>query len=340
MDELAQATISDPNWFPLRFDAATEEYRFAFVPPRMHRDLAFLKEVASGPAQMRVFHRSAFRDAGIEAGPLSIILHSGLGGSTLLTRALGEPGVAVPLQEPPILTDVITYGLRTSIGSRDRLLAETTSLLSRPFPGDGVPVCKVSAIGNGLGSTMAGVHRQSRIVCLQTPLEEMLASFASRGVEGRLAARKLLIGIRNSGMTPIPLSDRDLTEQIDSQLAALAWLSVQKIMADTAALLGHGRVRSITSHQLMRDPAGTLAAVAGHLGLDLDVEARISSGIFDRHAKTGEPFDADQRRARMSKTIATYSRVIDPVVEWARKFAEQLHIPWELPSRLLGSAYA
>jgi hypothetical protein len=330
IDDLAKDTVADPRWFPLRFNVQTKEFHFAFIPAEVHRDIAFLKDLILAPTDMRVLPRSAVSSASVEGRELHFILHSGLGGSTLLARALGQSGVATALQEPPILTDVIAYALSNSPGETKALLKDVTRLLSRPLSAGEAAVCKMNSISNGLGIPMAAVHAGSQILCLQTRLEEMLSSFASRGIEGRIAGRKLLIGIRNSRMLPLELSDKELAEHTDLQLTALSWLSMRKAMLDTAARFSPERVRSIDSKQLVEDPRATLAAISRHFRLKLDVDERLASGIFDRHAKTGEPFDAKRRSERIAEALRIHGQEIEPVVSWTRKVAEATGVAWDL----------
>jgi hypothetical protein len=270
----------------------------------------------------------------VETAPLHFILHSGLGGSTLVARALGQSGVAVPLQEPPILTDVIAYGRNRSPAEARQLLIEVTQLLARPWSRGEAIICKLSGIGNGLAQAMGAIDRSSQLLCLQNPLDQLLAAFASRGVGGRMAGRQLALGIRNSRMFAFQMSDRELLDYTDFQMAALAWMSIQKIMIAAAEALGPTRVASITSEDLMRDTAGSLAAISSHFGLTLDIDACIASGTFSRHAKTGEPFDPRLRAEQLAETLQLHSREIEPVASWARKLAEATGIAWELPCPL------
>ena len=336
VDDLAKSTVADARWFPLRFNVQTREFHFAFIPAEVHREIAFLKDVKPGPADMRALPWSAVSSASIRGLELHLILHSGLGGSTLLARALGQPGVAAALQEPPILTDAIAFGLFNSSAESKVLLDDVTRLLSRPLSAGEATLCKMNSISNGLGASMAAVHSGSQILCLQTQLEEMLASFASRGIEGRIAGRKLLIGIRNSRMLPLELSEKELAEHTDLQLTALSWLSMRKAMLDAAARFGPERVRSIRSERLIEDPGTALAAISRHLRLNLDVDKCLASGIFDRHAKTGEPFSAKRRTERIAETLRVHGEEIEPTVNWTRKVAKATGIAWDLPYPLLG----
>lgn len=151
-----------------------------------------------------------------------------------------------------------------------------------------------------------------------------------------MAGRQLAIGIRNSRMFAFEMTDAELLDCTDFQLAALAWLSIQKMMVTTAQALGPSRVASTTTDQLMRDTAATVSAIASHFRLNLDVDQCLARGIFSRHAKSGEPFDAEDRAERLAESLEVHRREIEPVVGWARKVAEKSGIAWDLPYPLLG----
>jgi hypothetical protein len=338
MEEVARATVADARWFPLHFDVQRAAFHFALIPSEVHRRIPFLKDVKVAGSDVRIVPFANVREVPGDSSKLHLILHSGLGGSTLLARALSQPGVSMSLQEPPILTNVISYGLSRSSSESRALLETVTRLLSRPPARGETVICKMNSISNGLAVPMAALHSGSRVLCLDTSLEEMLTSFVSRGTEGRVAARKLLVGIRNARMLPVRLSDGELIEQTDLQLCALAWLSMRKAMLDTASRFGPERVASLTSGQLTEESRGSLEAAGKHFGLDLDIEERLASGVFDRHAKTGEPFNAHRRRERVAEMLRVHRGEIEPIVSWARKVAETAEIAWDLPYPLLARA--
>jgi len=331
IDDLAQQTVADPRWFPLRFNVETEEFHFALIEPETHRAIAFLNDFKAVPSETRVLPRSAVASVPAETAPLHLILHSGLGGSTFVARALAQPGTAVALQEPPILTDVIVYGATRPAAEMARLLVEVTRLLARPFgPGEAV-VCKLSGVGNGLARTIAASQPQSQLICLYNPLDQMLASLVSRGAGGRMAGRQLLLGLRNSRMAAVEMTDKQLLDHTDFQLAGFAWLSIQKIMIATAQELGPSRVASVSTEAVMGDGAKAIAAIASHLGLPLDTEACLASGVFSRHAKSGEPFDPKRRAEALDRALELHREEIEAIVSWARRVAELTGIGWEPP---------
>jgi len=328
MDPRTAETFADARWFPLRYDPRSDEIHFAWIPAETHRALTFISDL--GPTEVRSLPRNAISErAG--TGPLHVILHSGLGGSTLLARALAQPGVVTTLKEPPILTDVVAFGLSRSHAESLEVLRNVAVLLSRPFEAGEAVVCKMSSIGNGLSSAMAELRPGTQILCLQTPLERMLASLAAKGADGRAGARRLFIGLQNARMSPMQLSERELREHADLQLAALAWLSIQRMIHEAGKRFGPDRVRSISSERLLGEPAQSLSAISRHFQLALDVEARLASGVLGRHAKTGQPFDARKRAETLAGTLREHGGEIGPIVDWARKVAEANGIAWDLP---------
>jgi hypothetical protein len=327
-DQLIAETLADARWFPLRYDGRSDVIHFAWIPAETHGALTFITDLR--PADLRPLPRKAVTDASASA-PLHIILHSGLGGSTLLARALAQPGVVTTLKEPPILTDVVACGLRSSEGETNDLLRSVAALLSRPFSSGEAVVSKMSSVGNGLAATIAEICPNTQILCLQTPLEQMLASLASKGSAGREGARRLFVGLQNSRMTCISLSEAELREHSDLQLAALAWLSIQKMMWDAEERFGPERVRSLRSDHLFGQPRESLVAIADHFRVALDVEARLASGVLSRHAKTGDAYDATKRAEVLKETLRTHGDEIAWVLDWARKAAAANGIACDLP---------
>jgi hypothetical protein len=340
-DDATRQFLTDGRWFPLRFDGRRDEFQFVLVPPERHRETAFLTYIEPSADEVRSIARSAVSEADLPRAPLHFILHEGFGGSTLLGKLLAQPGAAITLQEPPILTDIAAYGSALSSTENEQLQKDATRLLSRPISEGEAIVCKSTHLGNGLAYAMAASRPTSQILCLQTPLQEMLLSLALRGLEGRVSARKIFISLRNSkmGISDLagmdPLTDRHLAHDTDLELAALAWLSMQKMMVETAKRLGPERVRSISTRHLMQDPRAALRLAAEHFRLELDVEKQVTGGLLDRHSKTGEPFNPERRAERIAEGLRFHRSEIAPVVKWARKIAERTGTAWELPYPLL-----
>ena len=170
VDKLTAETVADARWFPLRYDAGQDEFCFAWVPAEMHHALTFLSDLDPERLDRRFLARSAIAACPAIKAPLHLILHSGLGGSTLMARALRQEGVVTTLKEPPILTDVIAYGLADRPrGATDRLRDDVAKLLARPlFPGEAV-VIKMSSIGNGMVAAVSPQTGRRREFSVSTP---------------------------------------------------------------------------------------------------------------------------------------------------------------------------
>src|SRR5690242_12321172 len=180
MNKLVEETIADGRWFPLRFKA--DQFHFAFIPPERHRETPFLVYLQPPAKEMRAIQRSALNGMQPARADLHFILHLGFGGSTLLGKLLAQPGVAITLQEPPVVTDIVVHGSRKDAEQRTQLLNETTLLLSRPISDGEALICKMTHVGNALAVPMAELQPTSQILCLQTPMEEMLLSLVLRGL--------------------------------------------------------------------------------------------------------------------------------------------------------------
>jgi hypothetical protein len=333
--ESPEEMLADGRWFPFRFDSTTDEFRFAFIPSTRHRQTPFLIYLQPEPNELRAIARSELSAAQIPRTDLHFILHLGFGGSTLLGRLLAQPGVAITLQEPPVLTDVAQAAVRTERGKAAELLRDTARLLSRPIAPGETTICKMTHLGNALASSMATLESTSQILCLQTPMEEMLLSLALRGLEGRISARRIFVSMLESNLSIVRLSESELAHHADLHLAALAWLSMQKMMLDAAARLGPQRVGSIVTNQLIQNSREALRAVAKHFRLNLDIDARVTGGVLERHSKTGKPFNADRRAERLAEGLRVHRPEIEPIVNWARKVAERTGVTWDLPFSLL-----
>lgn len=327
-DEIA----ADVRWFAHRYHTGRDEIHFAWIPAEQQRALTFLGEAC--PAATCVVPRFDLASCAFPSAPLHLIVHSGLGGSTFLARALSQPGIVTTLKEPPILTDVVAHRIGgASRPDNEGLLRLVAALLARPFDAAETIVVKLSSVGNGLALEIAADRPDTRILCLQTPLERMLASLAARGPEGRIGGRRLFVGLRNSRMVPFAITDDQVADLSDLQLAAMAWLSIQAMFAELAKSLGSERVRGVGSERLISDVESALTAIAAHFKLELDSTRMMSSA--NRHAKTGEAFDAAKRAEHLDAIFRAHREELQAIVDWTTSMAEAAGIPLGIPSPLL-----
>jgi len=331
------AILADPRWLAHRYDRRRDEVHFVWLPREAHRAAAFLTrpEVAQATPRHVVPRGAIASQRAPDQAPLHLIMHSGLTGSTQLTHALDREGIAMTLSEPPILTDVMSHRLAGATPEQSgRLLDEILTLLARPFAAGEAVIVKMGSVGNALGGDILARRPDSRALCLFAPLPVYLASVARKGLEGRIWGRKLFGTLRSAEVHDIGFSDDDFFEHTDLQVAADAWLILHRLMGDAGARFGD-RVAIADSEAVIMRPEATIAALAGHFGLDLDAAHIAGDPALSRHSKTGEAFDPDRRRAELEAATAAYRDEIDRVVGWARQVADVQNIAWTPPGRSL-----
>lgn len=338
---------ADAEWLAHRLVEGTDAVRFAHVPRASHAAMAFLTDdgftahFGAMPPQVDVPATQLLSRFG--KAKVGLLFHSAFCGSTLLTRALAEPGVAMGLSEPVILNDVV--GMRNR-GAPPAAVARSADLalrlLARPFgPGESV-VVKPSNLLNPYAELLLALAPDARALFLYAPLETFLVSVVRKGLPCRLWVRELLEGYLGAGIVaPLGISPEDAFRQSDLQVAATGWLAQHRLFAALAGKVGPARLRTLTSEQLTGDPARVLAAAAAHFGLALSPEAidRIAAGpAFTRHSKSGAAFSPDQRRDEYASARSAHADEIDMVLGWAGKVAEQAGIPMDAPHPLLQDA--
>ena len=118
---------ADAAWLAHRLVESTDAVRFAHVPRAAHAAMAvltddgFSAQFGAMPPQVDVPDAQLLATFGKR--PLGLLFQSAFCGSTLLTRALAEPGAAMGLSEPVILNDVV--GMR-SRGAPPAAAADTS----------------------------------------------------------------------------------------------------------------------------------------------------------------------------------------------------------------------
>lgn len=339
---------ADAEWLAHRLVESTDAVRFAHVPRDAHAAMAFLvddgfvAQFGAMPPQVDVPATQLL--ARFAAKPrLGLLFHSAFCGSTLLARALAEPGVAMGLSEPVILNDVV--GMRNR-GAAPAAVARSADLalrlLARPFAaGEGV-VVKPSNLLNPLAELLLALAPDARALFLYAPLETFLVSVVRKGLPCRLWVRQLLEGYLRAGIVaPLGITPEDAFRQSDLQVAATGWLAQHRLFAGLAGKVGPARLRSVTSEQLTGEPARVIAAAAAHYGLIMapDVVVRIAAGpAFTRHSKSGAAFTPDQRRDEYALARCAHADEIDVVLGWAAKVAEQAGVAMDSPNPLLQDA--
>ena len=117
----------------------------------------------------------------------------------------------------------------------------------------------------------------------------------------------------------------------------MLWLQQQAQFAKLVRLQPRGRVATLDSETLLKDPIGTLVAANALFGLDVasNVLNEVATGpVFTSHSKRlGETFDAPRRSADLAKSEAAYGEEIGMVIAWAEQVAAHVGVPMKLGAR-------
>ncbi|MFM5954898.1 MAG: hypothetical protein ACKOPE_11455 [Novosphingobium sp.] len=335
----ASPLLSDAEWLAHRYVEDADAFRFVRLPRADHGAIPFLSDDCLGA---RTIGGDIPADACLALpgdAPLGFLFHSAFCGSTMLTRALDRPGVAMGLSEPVLLNDVVGFRRR---GADPRGVARVadiaTRLLARPFgPGEAV-VVKPSNLINPLAELLLALRPQAKAVFLYAPLETFLISVVRKGLACRLWVRELLEGYLRFGYVALGFEPEDFFRQSDLQVAAVGWLAQHAHFAQLADKFGPGRLRSLDADRMAADPAAAVAAAAAHYGLAIDAAgaAEIAAGpVFTRHSKSGAAFTPEQRSAEYAAARAAYGDEIDMVLRWAGEVAKGAGIAMEARHPLL-----
>lgn len=330
--------LSNPEWLAHRYVESDDAFRFIHLPRADHDRQAFLIDSLLGdrptapdlPAQQVV---------AMGRGRLHFLFHSAFCGSTLLARALSQPGVAMGLSEPAVLNDVVGFRRRGATPPAVARAADLSlRLLGRPFgPGEAV-IVKPSNILNPLAELLLTIEREGRALFLYAPLETFLISVARKGLHCRAWVRELLEGYIQEGFVDLGFAGSDYFRLTDLQVAAVGWLAQHDCFWRLAGKLGPDRLRSLDADRMTANPASAIAAVAAHYGLALDPEAVAAGPAFRRNSKTGAAYSPEARSVDYADARKAYGEEIGMVVTWIEAVAANAGVPLAGPNPLLDQA--
>jgi hypothetical protein len=330
----------EPQWFPHRYDATRDVIQFIELSREDHRSAVFATdEYLPKDRRIRPVNRNEAVKAAGPGAPLHFILHSAFCCSTMLARLLDQPCSATTFKEPMILNDIV--GIRRR-GAESRVVAElldnALGLLARPFESGERVILKPSNIINSLAPGLLALRPQSAMLLLYAPLETFVTSVAKKGLDGRLWVRELAAGQRTDRLLErLGFSDAELFKQSDLQIAASTWLAQQMVFNQMITAAPH-RVRTLDSQTLLDRPQEVLTTLAELFDLATPEPSWrdvLSGPAFNSHAKTGQAFSVDDRKAEYSAAASAHADEISKVVRWAEIVAQSTDVPLTLGNGLL-----
>lgn len=234
--------------------------------------------------------------------PTSWIFHMAHVGSTLLARALDDPGASLVLREPLALRQLYTQ----AGGER---LAIVAAMLGKRYRADAPTLVKANVPVNFLLPKLAAIEPDARAILLYLPLRDYLLAVL-RSDSHRDWLRKV---------TTFLVPDLgDLSALSDAERAAALWLA--QADAFTAALSALRSARALNAELFYAEPEAVLNAAAKHLAIPISppqIAARLADPLFSTHAKNPTlAFDNAQRLARLRQLEQSLAAELDAAEEW------------------------
>jgi hypothetical protein len=229
-------------------------------------------------------------------------------GSTLLARALDDPGASLVLREP--------LALRQLYGHPDNSrLAIVAAMLGNRYRADAPTLVKANVPVNFLLPKLAALEPDARALLLYLPLRDYLLAVL-RTESHRDWLRKV---------TNFLCADLgDLSSLTDAQRAAALWLA--QFNAFTAAIRAMPNARALNAEHFYSEPESVLNAAAKHLGVPIapaQIAATVAGPLFSAHAKNPKlAFGNAQRLARLRELEHAISAELDVAEEWIAERAE------------------
>jgi hypothetical protein len=331
---------SGAAWLAHRYDPEHDAVHLLHVPRAVHREVVFLTDdYLPANLQSVVVRRSDAVAAAPVTAPVHFIFHSAYCCSTMVTRAFDIPGWAMGLKEPVILNDIVGWRRRGGEGpDMACVLEDTLTLLARPFSSGEAIIVKPSNIVNALASAILTLRPDAHALLLHTPLRNYLGSIAKKGMDGRLWARTLLMGLIDDRLVNLGYSARDYLGQTDLQVAAIGWLAQHALFTQLIKQFGGNRLRSLDSETLILNPANAMTELSAWFGLPMDrqrLDQIIDGPAFNSHSKVGTAFGSGDRILEHQRAADTYVEEIEKVAQWAEVVAATFDIPINLPAPLL-----
>jgi hypothetical protein len=297
LDDLFQS----PDHYLQSFDGDAA----VFVPmdrPAYHRSI-FLDDRIS-PAANRVMRLPVAALTGEARPPARTgwVFHVAHCGSTLLARALDDPGLNLVLREP--------LALRQQAFQRDpKRLALTAAMISKRYREDLPTIVKANVPVNFLLPELVALDPQAPAIFLYSSLRDyLLAILRSDNHRGWLQRVTVQLAAYLGDLSDLP----------DAERCAALWLAQMRAFGQAIALMPNAR--ALDAEAFFAAPGPTLRAAAAHLGVpmsDSAVDSTVAGPLFATYSKNPElPFDNAARLARRAELEAPLAPELASAQRW------------------------
>lgn len=320
----AREIAADPSWIPHRIDVSARTVEFIHVPRSEISAQGFLADRDPPSAGRALLGWEQVAAMQPEPGSLHFIFHTAFCRSTLLVRALDEPGVVKGLNEPGIIASMVNAG-----DAAKPLIAPLLALLARPHSPGEVVVVKPTNHANVLMPALIHCRPESRAVLMTNDLPVFLSSIVRRGMMGRRWGRQLFLEMQSYAGMDFGMDGRETFLMTDVQAAGLAWFLAQRwfnlFLSGQVPGLDGERFRLLDGDAFNANRAETIDALMQFAGVDPpnDLVEKLAAGsVFAKHAKLGSTFDA----AIQTGQPEAPDEEITQVQKWVGMIADQAHL--------------
>jgi hypothetical protein len=263
------------------------------------------------------------------------IFHMAHTGSTLLARALDQPGKSLVIREPGTLrasgVESRTSGKGSYVWNEQMLVS--LKMLDRRYAQDEAVIVKANVPVNTIIPDLLAMSAQPRAILLHFGLDDYLAAVL-RSANHRKWVEHIFCEMR-LGELPESASKSELST---SEKAAALWLFQIEIYVETLA--GNPDIRSLDANILFNEPSECLTAAAEYFDCSNDPdEARmiVSGELFSTYSKNPRArFDNADRKARVAESRALLADEIMMARRWIAAQSATSLLPERLTQPLCG----
>ena len=343
------AIVSSPDWLLAGFDPDSEQLSFARVSRDTYLDSSFLDHrISPMPTQVQSVSLTQTIELLNKAAPAAaagFILHSAFTGSTLLAACLNQPGRALVLKEPLVLSRLAGYyrvwQAAGQLDQRASLIATVIHLLERRYQQNEPVVIKPSNFANALSRRILELAPRRPVLLLVGSLRRFLISNLKKGEESRQQIPQFFDAFVQDNKYKKRISGLEWDSLDWLQQCVVVWhcqLAGFKTLLENSE---YPQVRSLDMRQWLARPLDTMQACSDLFGISLNhAECRtiIDDGPFQRHSKDQDVnFSTMQYQAERQQIEALHGQQLQQALDWYHStLATQLAVELPLIRPLLG----
>jgi len=343
MDAALESFATNPELFPARINFFQQKAWFVKMSPRWYRESVFLDPARiQGTCVVEIeLERLQQMTQDIIWQPSAFIFHTAFCGSTLMTKALDAIFDCLPLREPEVLGNLLTYTNSQEIEQEDPAwLDRILRLLCRRYKPDQTTVIKANDHSNPLMVKLLECPHDIPVLFMYTSLDEFVVACLKENNRCEwVRSRYKHVSAHLPSTLTLPAGGLSIDDDDYAQMAAVYWC-FNIALYQQAWQRYPDKLRSLDINIMLAQPRKSVEA-CGHLfGLklldDIDVDKKINNllGVYSKNNQLN--YSPQQRIDDVAKLLAKYKTEI----ETAEQLAQQLllahkHPDDQLPGHLI-----